>query len=280
MMVSGNYFHVLGVEPRLGRGFRDDEDQVPGRDAVVVLGPDFWKHEFASDPSVVGRTIRLNGTDFTVIGVAPDTFPGMQIFANPDFYMPLAMARVFSTNPQKNFFEDRDDRELSVKARLKPGTTLQQAQSELAVLAQNFERDYPQLNRNRGAAVRTQFEMLTRNDDRCESLEVHRDLCDPRAGGAAGGVHQRCGTSFEPCPHANPRNRRAVGDGRRAFPADPAAVDGKPDSRVPGWIGRGRRRVRRHKFLQTLQNSNRVAGHDPVPDGYARAAGKPRVVRS
>ena len=127
MMVSGNYFHVLGVEPRLGRGFREDEDQVPGRDAVVVLGPGFWKHEFGSDPSVLGRTVRLNGTQFTVIGVAPETFPGMDIFAHPDFYMPLAMARVFSTDRQKNFFEDRDDRELNVKARLKPGATLQQA---------------------------------------------------------------------------------------------------------------------------------------------------------
>jgi hypothetical protein len=56
MMVSGNYFHVLGVEPRLGRGFREDEDQVPGRNAVVVLGPDFWKHEFASTrPCWAGR---------------------------------------------------------------------------------------------------------------------------------------------------------------------------------------------------------------------------------
>jgi hypothetical protein len=59
VMVSSNYFHVLGVEPRLGRGFREDEDQVPGRNSVVVLGPDFWKHEFASDPGVLGRTIRL-----------------------------------------------------------------------------------------------------------------------------------------------------------------------------------------------------------------------------
>jgi len=165
MMVSGNYFHVLGVEPRLGRSFREDEDQVPGRNAVVVLGPDFWKHEFAGDPSVLGRTIRLNGTEFTVIGVAPDTFPGMLIFGHPDFYMPLAMARVFSTNRQKNFFEDRDDRELNVKARLKPGTTLQQAQNELAVLARNFEREYPKLNRSRGAAVHTQFQMRTREDD-------------------------------------------------------------------------------------------------------------------
>src|SRR5467141_2044215 len=164
MMVSGNYFHVLGVEPRLGRGFREDEDQVPGRDAVVVLGPDFWKQEFASDASVIGRTIRLNGTEFTVVGVAPETFPGMLIFGHPDFYMPLAMARVFSTNRQKNFFEDRDDRELNVKARLKPGTTLQQARNELAVLAQNFESEYPKVNRSRGAAVYTQFETRTRED--------------------------------------------------------------------------------------------------------------------
>jgi predicted permease len=165
MMVSGNYFHVLGVEPRVGRGFRQDEDQVPGRNAVVVLGPDFWKHEFASDPSIVGRTVRLNGTDFTVIGVAPETFPGMLVFGHPDFYMPLAMSRVFSTKPQKNFFEDRDDRELHLRARLKQGTTLQQAQNELAVLAQNFEREYPKVNRGRGAAVHTQFEMRTRTDD-------------------------------------------------------------------------------------------------------------------
>lgn len=164
MLVSGNYFRVLGVEPQVGRGFREDENEAPGRDAVAVLGPDFWKHEFASDPAVVGRTIRLNGTDFTVIGVAPETFPGMQIFLRPDFYMPLAMARVFSTNPQKNFLEDRDDRELSVKGRLKPGTMLQQARSELGVLAQDFEREYPKLNRDRGAAVRTQFEMRTRDD--------------------------------------------------------------------------------------------------------------------
>jgi predicted permease len=164
MMVSGNYFRVLGVEPRLGRGFREDEDQAPGRDAVAVLGLEFWQREFASDPAVVGRTIRLNGRDFTVIGVAPESFPGMLLFSNADFYMPLAMAPVFSTDSQKNFFEDRDDRDLSVKARLKRGTTLRQAHSELTVLAQNFERDYPQLNRNRGAAVHTQFEMQTRDD--------------------------------------------------------------------------------------------------------------------
>ncbi len=163
-MVSGNFFRVLGVEPQIGRGFRDDEDEVPGRDAVIVLGPDFWRQELGADPTVVGRTVRLNGKDFTVIGVAPESFPGLPIFQRPDFYMPLSMAPVFSTNPQKRFFEDRDDRELAVRARLKPLATLAQARSELAVLGRAFEREHPEFNRGRGAAVHTQFEMRTRGD--------------------------------------------------------------------------------------------------------------------
>ncbi|HTK29154.1 MAG TPA: ABC transporter permease [Vicinamibacterales bacterium] len=164
-LVSANYFRVLGVEPQPGRAFRDDEDAAPGRDRVVVLGRDFWKHELGSDRSAVGRTIRLNGADFTVIGVAPDSFPGLQIFTNPDFYVPLATASLFSIAPGKNFFEDRDGRELFVKARLKAGTTLADARAELALLARGFERDHPAASRDRGAAVRTSFEMRTRDDD-------------------------------------------------------------------------------------------------------------------
>jgi len=138
---------------------------VPGRDAVVVLGPDFWRHEFAADPSVVGKTVRLNGAPFTVIGVAPDSFPGLLVFGHPDLYVPLAMAPVFSTDLRKNFFEDRDDRELIVKARLHPGMSLQDARNELAVLATNFERDYPKVSRSRSAAVYTQFQTRTIEDD-------------------------------------------------------------------------------------------------------------------
>ena len=165
MMVSGDYFQALGVQPRLGRAFREEEDQVPGRDAVMVLGPAFWRQEFASDAAVLGRRVRLNGKEFTIIGVAPETFTGMSIFDHPDFYTPLAMAQTFSTNRAKNFFEDRDDRELHVSARLKPGATIEQAQNELAVLAKNFESEYPKTNRGRGAALHTQFEMRTRPDD-------------------------------------------------------------------------------------------------------------------
>jgi predicted permease len=165
LLVSGNYFRVLGVEPRIGRGFREDEDQIPGRDAVVVLGAAFWRREFAGDPSVVGRTVVLNGRRFTVVGVAPKTFPGMGTFSHPDFYVPLAMAPVFSTSLQKSFFEDRDDRELTVRARLKPGARLADARNELDVLAKQFQAEYPDASRGRGAAVYTQFESRTVEDD-------------------------------------------------------------------------------------------------------------------
>jgi len=164
MLVSGNFFAVLGVEPQVGRAFRTDEDAVPRRDAVAVLAPDFWKHELGADPAVVGRKILLNGHEFTVVGVAPDSFPGLQLFQLPDVYVPLAMAPFFSTDPQKRFLEDRDDRELLVKGRLRRDSTLQQARNEMAALARDFAREYPELDGGRAATVRTQVEMRTRGD--------------------------------------------------------------------------------------------------------------------
>src|SRR5450631_2613789 len=77
MFVSGNFFKVLGVEPTVGRGFRPDEDQAPGRDAVVVLSHDLWVGEFQGDPALMGRRIWLSGSEFTIVGVAPEAFPGL-----------------------------------------------------------------------------------------------------------------------------------------------------------------------------------------------------------
>ena len=77
MLVTGNFFPAMGVVPQLGRAFRPDEDQVPGRDAVVILGHDFWEQQFGADRSIVGRTVRLNGIAFTVVGVAPAGFAGL-----------------------------------------------------------------------------------------------------------------------------------------------------------------------------------------------------------
>ena len=68
--VSGNFFQTLGVRPVLGRGFLESEDQAVGRDAVVVLGHDFWVNEFNANPSIVGASLRLNGIECKIVGVA------------------------------------------------------------------------------------------------------------------------------------------------------------------------------------------------------------------
>src|SRR5512136_2135649 len=81
--VSDNFFPVLGVEPTLGRGFRPDEGQVPGRDAVVVLAYEFWKTHLAASPSAIGQTVRISGIDFTVVGVAPEKFTGIERYVRP-----------------------------------------------------------------------------------------------------------------------------------------------------------------------------------------------------
>src|SRR5262245_59675109 len=92
MLVSANLFSLMGVEPTIGRGFRSEEDQVPGRDAVVVLGGAFWEQEVASDPGVLGRTVRINGTPITVIGVAPSDITGMNQYVRAEYCIPLMMS--------------------------------------------------------------------------------------------------------------------------------------------------------------------------------------------
>src|SRR5262245_12233877 len=94
MIASGNFFSVMGIAPVLGRTFRPDEDQVPARDAVVVLSRTLWEQEFGSDPGVLGRTVRLNGVDCTVIGVTPASFTGMDQFVRSEFFVPMMMSPV------------------------------------------------------------------------------------------------------------------------------------------------------------------------------------------
>jgi len=163
-LVSGNLFRAMGVEPELGRAFLPEEDQVPGRDAVVVLGHDFWEKELGADPSIVGRKVRLNGIEFTVIGVAPERFTGMDQYMRPAMFLPLAMAPRLAANPGDNILERRSDRGLAVKGRLKDGTSMAQAQAELVAIAKGLERAYPDTNRDRSAALSTELQARIKDD--------------------------------------------------------------------------------------------------------------------
>ena len=158
MLVSGNFFRVMGLEPQLGRDFRPEEDEVPGRDAVAILGHDFWAQQFGADRSILGRTVRLHGIEFTVIGVAPAGFTGLDQYARFEFYCPLMMWPRLQTDPGVEPLEDRDFRSLTIKGRLKPGVTMAQAQTELSGIAADLERAYADTNRNRSTEVRTELQ--------------------------------------------------------------------------------------------------------------------------
>jgi predicted permease len=158
-LATGNCFHVLDIEPRIGRGFRPDEDRVPGRDAVVVIANDLWRTEFGASPDAVGKTVFLDGVAFTIIGVTPESFTGIDQYFRPAFYLPMTMWPRLAGSPERNFLEKRGDRGLFVKGRLKPGVSLASANAEAGVIGKWLEQAYPDTNRDCSAKVQTEFEV-------------------------------------------------------------------------------------------------------------------------
>jgi macrolide transport system ATP-binding/permease protein len=163
LIVSDNFFQVFGVEPTLGRSFRPEETQVPGRDAVVVLGHDFWKTQFAADRSVIGRTIRFNGIDFTVVGVAPESFTGVDQYVRPAMYVPVMMKQRLDAS-KDDPLEKRSNHGFGVKARLKPGMSRSMAQAELVTIWNGLQQQYPDENRSRTIAVKTEIQARYQDD--------------------------------------------------------------------------------------------------------------------
>jgi putative ABC transport system permease protein len=139
--VSWDLFPLLGASPALGRGFREDED-LPGKNAVVVLSHATWQRRFGGDPSIVGRTITFSGVPVTVIGVMPRQF----YFPNRDteYWQPIALNPANAT---------RGGHFLSVVARLKRGVTVQSAAAEMRTLAERLAREYPASNADESALV-------------------------------------------------------------------------------------------------------------------------------
>lgn len=90
-LVTGDYFTLLGVSPALGRAIGPEDDRVPNAHPIAMLGGGYWERRFARDPSVVGRTIRVSGSPFTIVGVAPPEFFGVEIGTAPDLFLPMMM---------------------------------------------------------------------------------------------------------------------------------------------------------------------------------------------
>ncbi|HKD45102.1 MAG TPA: ABC transporter permease, partial [Candidatus Angelobacter sp.] len=143
-MISADFFFTLGVNPVLGRTFRSDDDQV-GAARVVILGGGFWKRRFGSSPEILGRSLILNGTSYTVVGVVP---PSFTFYGHDrDVYTPIGQW----SDPSFR------DRRISVSARvvglLKPGITLHEAQADMDVVARNLAAAFPVADKDLGIAL-------------------------------------------------------------------------------------------------------------------------------
>jgi putative ABC transport system permease protein len=144
MTVTGDFFTVLAVPPAMGRALTRDDDQ-PGRDNVVVLSDTLWHRRFAGDRTVVGRTVRLDGEQVTVVGVMPAGFDDRQLWGQVDLWRPMA----FDAETRQN----RGGNYLAIVGRLKPGVTVAAAQAGLGAVAARLAHDFPGPNGESGINV-------------------------------------------------------------------------------------------------------------------------------
>lgn len=140
LMVTDNYFSLLGGSSSLGRTFFDKECQAPQQCPIAVLSHSFWQRRFGSDQSIVGSSITLNRRRFTVIGVAARDFLGAEMTV-PDVWVPVTMQPALM--PENKFLDLADCSWLSVIGRLKDGVSLPQVQAELQLVAAQVDHNYP-----------------------------------------------------------------------------------------------------------------------------------------
>ena len=150
-MVSANYFDAIGVRPMLGRGFEPGEDSGRNAHPVTVISYELWQTRFQGDPGVIGKTQILNGLAFTIVGVTPKGFYGTFVGYSFQFWVPASMQPQFDAGVYK--LEDRGARWIEGFVRLKPGVTIEQAESELGAIAKRLETDYVSTNRGRGVRL-------------------------------------------------------------------------------------------------------------------------------
>jgi len=131
-LVTGNFFQVLGVSAARGRTFTPPDDD-PASLPVIVLSHRAWAQQYDSDPGVIGRAYRLNGTTFRVIGVMPEGFRGLEVVAAPDFWAPLAHVDVFRAQATGARIDERLNERLNIVGRLRPDLTREQAVARLNI---------------------------------------------------------------------------------------------------------------------------------------------------
>ncbi len=170
-LVSGTYFEVLGLRPAAGRVFGKSDDVTPGGHPVVVLSHGFWQRRFGSDPSIVGKNVRINASSMQVVGVSAAGFRGLEVGQETLVFVPLTMKR--AVTPTWDELESRRAMWLTPVARLKPGVTLEQARIRADVL-------YKQI-------LAEEVKTMTRNSEKFRERFVKKNLeLHPGGAGASG----------------------------------------------------------------------------------------------
>jgi predicted permease len=157
-LVTGNYFDVMGIEPVIGRDFLPEEDQSPGTHPVAILNYGFWQREFGADQEIIGQTFKMNGTTYTVVGVAPPEFTGTLPGVAPELWLPMMMVDEVEPSGMimqqgsesgEGWLDRRGYRYLFMKGRLKPEASLEQARAQVETIMARLEQQYPDTNEDR-----------------------------------------------------------------------------------------------------------------------------------
>ena len=153
MLVTGNYFSTLGVNAAQGRVILPDDNRLGDPRAVLVLSHGVWANDFGEDPAVMGRDVRLNGTPFTVIGVAPEAFRGTRLNQSPDLWIPFATLPVITNTMPSGGERNQSDGNPLVQrntrwitgtiGRRRPGVTIEQARADMISVSDGLQEEYP-----------------------------------------------------------------------------------------------------------------------------------------
>lgn len=171
-LVSEDYFRVLGVSPALGRTFAPEEFRGPGAGPVAILSHPFWMTRFGGDPQVVGRTLRMNGVAYTVVGVAPRGFGGMFPAVTAQMWIPVSMADEVepvgsqrgTLTPGAGRMGSRDVRFLWMRGRMRPGVDPAAVQAELDRIGAALAEQSPETNARERVRVVATGDVLVNPD--------------------------------------------------------------------------------------------------------------------
>lgn len=172
LAVSANYFDVLGIKLARGRGFTAEEAQLGRGLPVVVLADSLWRRSFGADPGLVGRAIKINRREFTVVGIAPPGFRGFDRSTAVEAWLPLGMFTALTPPEFSEMLRMRDGRMVFLIGRLADGVTPRQAQAEMSNIARRLEQENAKLDSGWGATVLPITSYYSRPDQRESQLKA------------------------------------------------------------------------------------------------------------